>query len=971
MRKAVILAIIIGLLAMTAFSLPPPGADTDVDGTRMVDDITFIDVNNILMFVTNHGNFGRDLSAYFGYDYGTFFPFSDTASISDGSKATSPLYASGLWIGGKVGTEIRVTLAEYNDEYVPGPMSGGTYMPDEPGFRVYKLYADSLGDNPNSDYINWPVYQGAPVDGDGDPLMIGDRMLWSVYNDADPFHHINNAGGTDPLGIEVKHTTFAYDNGDMLDNVVFFKMQIFNRGGNAIDSCYFSLWADPDVGSAGDDYVGCDSMLSLGYAYNADNDDAQYSGNAPAIGYNFLQGPLMETGNAADTARMWGEKYAGYKNITMTSFNKYINGTDPDQPVEVYNYMRGLTRDGMEYIYDGSPNSFVHSGDPVSGTGDLDTDPADRRMMLSCGPLSFAPGDSTEIYAAIIIGQGADNLNSVTVMKNIDEFAQAAYDNYFVMPGDRVHEVPDEYPTIQAGIDAASEGDTVLVHDGVYLGDGNRDLSFGGKNIVLISENGPEFTDIAVQGTESDRHRAFSFVNGEGSEAVVSGFEIEGGSYHTGGAVLISNSSPTFENCIFDDNINIPMGDVAYGGAMLLENSNAVIRNCVFNNNRSATGACMYISYGAPLVENCTFRDNVAQPAAFAAHAAGIYLSWTEAVISHCLFYGNNSPKGSALTIDEASPHVEYCTFTRNTGSDEGSVIECLGGSNGSDPAITNCLIAFNDNCEAFFCADAICSPSVTCSDFYGNTLGDWTGCVAGLEEINGNLTVDPMFCDIATRDFHLAGNSQCAPDNNFCADLIGALGVGCGKRGTAIDPPLMYAYWAFSLDTSYAYVYIYDYENGCDIYNIDTGSVMINDIFHPLEFEYIPESDSMQEALRMKINIQDFVFSYFPCWDNAILEYTIELSCYKDAMCPPSLTGWINMRGHVSGDFNDDGAVNLLDVTYLVKYLYIGGPEPIPEATAADIDANGSVDIRDVVYLIRYLFKGGPPPVDPERPGH
>ena len=51
--------------------------------------------------------------------------------------------------------------------------------------------------------------------------------------------------------------------------------------------------------------------------------------------------------------------------------------------------------------------------------------------MQSTGPITFAPGDSTEIVAAMIVGQGGDRLSSISVMKYYDQFAQTAYDLNF------------------------------------------------------------------------------------------------------------------------------------------------------------------------------------------------------------------------------------------------------------------------------------------------------------------------------------------------------------------------------------------------------------------------------------------------------------------------------------------------------------------------------------------------------------
>lgn len=83
--------------------------------------------------------------------------------------------------------------------------------------------------------------------------------------------------------------------------------------------------------------------------------------------------------------------------------------------------------------------------------------------------------------------------------------------------------VPDECLTIQCGIDSASAGDTVLVADGTYTGDENRDIDFKCKAIVVMSEHGREVTIIDCAGDSLNPHRGFYFHSGEGPNSVVQG----------------------------------------------------------------------------------------------------------------------------------------------------------------------------------------------------------------------------------------------------------------------------------------------------------------------------------------------------------------------------------------------------------------------------------------------------------------
>ena len=111
--------------------------------------------------------------------------------------------------------------------------------------------------------------------------------------------------------------------------------------------------------------------------------------------------------------------------------------------------------------------------------------------------------------------------------------------------------VPSQYPDIQTGIINAVDGDTVLVADGIYTGEGNKDLDFGRRAIVVISENGPVNCIIDCE----SNGRGFFFHSGENSNSVVAGFTILNGwtdcnSIPAAGAgICCDNSSPVIRGC--------------------------------------------------------------------------------------------------------------------------------------------------------------------------------------------------------------------------------------------------------------------------------------------------------------------------------------------------------------------------------------------------------------------------------------
>ncbi|MFH2055595.1 MAG: hypothetical protein ABIJ61_06540 [bacterium] len=446
-RKSVILSLMIFLLA-TAVALGVSNLTGKFQRTStalgLTEDLT-IDANALEMFVYNNGNFAYDnISVYKKID-GLYFP--------RGTKKTV-IYAAGLWLGARVNgeEEARIAQAEYSSEFIPGNMENGTYNPNwqDDQYRVYKI---KRGDNASSnpDYAEWPAGDGAPVDNDGNPALLGDQLLWSVYNDADASGHQNESGGTEPLGVEVQQSTFAFARSGALGDCIFMKFKFINKGSNDFEDMYVSIWSDPDLGDAGNDLVGCDTTLSLGYCYNEGADDI-YGAAPPAVGFDFFQGPIVPD---ADTfALVSGDTVWGYRNLPMTSFAKYVNGEDPRSSAQTYDFMKGLRKNAGTGLMEpavnpitGDTSTFVLSGDPVTETtqtGWLDGQGSDRRFMMSSGPFNMAPGDTQEVVCAVLVGQGTNPLNSITVLRTTDVAAQTVFDLNFDIPS------PPPSPTVHA-----------------------------------------------------------------------------------------------------------------------------------------------------------------------------------------------------------------------------------------------------------------------------------------------------------------------------------------------------------------------------------------------------------------------------------------------------------------------------------------------------------------------------------------
>lgn len=432
-------------------------------------------------------------------------------------------YASGIWFAGIVDESIRTAVGEYGPEFVPGPM-GSNFNAGE--HQLYIVNKSDLADPlSSSDFQNWPAHLGAPwvdVDGDGiysplpngpdHPEFIGDQVIWYVMNDGDVATH-SNIFGTQPLGIEVRMTIWGYNRPDAFGDMMFLKVQAFNKGGNDITDMFIGLWDDPDLGDAGDDFVGCDTTLSLGYCYN-DGADSDYGPAAPALGYDFFQAAVP--GEATDETFAFGELKTGYQNLPMSSFIKYINGDlvylDPNDAQEAYNYMSGKLRDGTDIVNSatGLASKFIHPCDPNNNTGGsddcwVDSDDhasGDRRFLMNVGPFDFASGDSLELVFGMMHAQAADPLGSITLLKQVDELAQLAYDINFALPPSP----PQPNVTVQSTFE-----EIILSWDDIaedYVAEDQLDLTqvpvhYDTTYTTIISDTITSWEDTLIIGTDT------------------------------------------------------------------------------------------------------------------------------------------------------------------------------------------------------------------------------------------------------------------------------------------------------------------------------------------------------------------------------------------------------------------------------------------------------------------------------------
>ncbi len=271
-----------------------------------------------------------------------------------------------------------------------------------------------------------------------------DQMIFWVINDVGNTH--SGSSGAE-IGLQINCLAFAFQTSDEINDMTFYTYEIFKKTAGDLERTIMSVNVDPDIGEFNDDFIGCDTVRSIGFCYNGNPTDAQYLDGPPIIGIDFFEGPIDDNGNE----------------LGLTSFMYYNNGScsakcDPVDVLEYRNYQDAKWKDhteaqphvltmGGQGLTGTVPTRFVYPGNPGlgeywsecnnnnSGAGNV---PDDRRFVQSSGVFTLKSSQSQRISVGVMIAetdpatyQGCADFEAL--LGTADDKAQALFDNDFTI----------------------------------------------------------------------------------------------------------------------------------------------------------------------------------------------------------------------------------------------------------------------------------------------------------------------------------------------------------------------------------------------------------------------------------------------------------------------------------------------------------------------------------------------------------
>ena len=386
------------------------------------------------------------------------------------------------------------------------------------------IYEPELGEHPQIDV------RGCPGG------IFADEMYFWVYNDVGNVH--TNTQG-DAIQMEVQVQGFAYQTTDEINDMTFYRYKLINRADQQIDSCFFAMWVDPDLGCYTDDYIGCDTTRSLMYIYNVDEVDGTsgcdcdqgvptYCNEVPILGVDYFRGPLVPQVYDSILGKYRnpkiGEPVDRIVEGGMSSFTYYNNGgipgtppaqADPQVGPQFYNYLSGSWTDGTRFTvggtgYNPASTDFTNFAlyDPPNQSGgwsmcEEGLENGDRRTLQATGPMRLDPNTTNELIIGVVwVPDQQYPCPDLTELFGADQKAQDLFDNCFELPRG-----PDA-PTVDI-IELDNELILVLTNDpvigsnnineeyeepGLGIPDGIQDSTYVFEGYRVYQVNGPDVT---------------------------------------------------------------------------------------------------------------------------------------------------------------------------------------------------------------------------------------------------------------------------------------------------------------------------------------------------------------------------------------------------------------------------------------------------------------------------------------------
>ncbi len=449
--------LVISLFIILFIFSRPTHAESEEDSTVQ---FKRLNINNVSTSFSNNGLSDYNLFGTKGFWY------------PKNSHLTVFNWSGFLW-GGKINNQIRVSGTVFKSSLQPaGDKKIYRVRPDYKSGDLTAELSEGEGteieirEAYEQDWNNWPGNEGAPFEdinknGTYEPdidipgIPHANQTIWFKANDFNS-SLVDSIFGSQPLGIELQSAYWAYNTEGPLNNMIFRKYKIINKGSDNIEQMYCAISTDPDVGNATDDFAGCDTLLNLAFAYNAFDTDNIFNQMPPALGFSLLKGPIVnnaELNLSSFNFILNAHPLYGYPTIGNKSYE--------EGAVRFYNLFQGILNNGEQYHVPeglgGGETSFPFSGNPIAGEGWLDGSesefqPGNRDMNLSTGPFNLMPGEEQEIVFVQIAAGGYNNITRFEAIDSLKSYTQYANDYYKKITGvetGKKNEIPQNFELYQ------------------------------------------------------------------------------------------------------------------------------------------------------------------------------------------------------------------------------------------------------------------------------------------------------------------------------------------------------------------------------------------------------------------------------------------------------------------------------------------------------------------------------------------